>query len=281
LDAEVPMMKVCVIGQPVAHSRSPLIHNYWIREMGIDARYEAREVGPAELKDFIHALPASPYVGCNVTLPHKEEVAKLVDEKDTHVLRAGSANTIYVRSGKTCATSTDGHGFVQNVAWTLPAFSFTDTRVTIIGAGGSCRAIVDELLRVGAKSVCIANRTITRAVAVSEVFGSAVNAVKLEDLPNVLADTDLLVNTTSLGALEGADFQLAYDALHPSAVVCDINYVPLHTPFLSRAEALGFRTVPGLGMLLHQAVGGFELWFGRKPEVTRELYDLVASDIAK
>jgi shikimate dehydrogenase len=202
-----------------------------------------------------------------------------VDNLDDRVRRTGSLNTIYVRHGKTYATSTDGIGFSENIRWRSPGFSFDGIAVTLLGAGGSARAIIDELLRLNVASISIVNRTFEKAEALAHHFGANVRASHMHDVKELLSTSHLLINTTSAGIADSAGLSLPFAALPATALVADINYVPLITPFLQEAERLGYAIVPGLGMLLHQAVPGFELWFGRRPQVTQELYDLIAADI--
>lgn len=273
------MIKACVIGFPIKHSRSPLIHGYWLKSLGINGAYEKLEVSPSELPTFLRTLPASEYVGCNITLPHKEAASALVDQCDERATRTGSVNTVHVRGGKTFATSTDGQGFVANIQWRLPDYDFAGKRILILGAGGSARAIIDELLRNGVGQVYLANRTVSRAEAVAASFEGSIKVLALDDIAPVLPAIDLLINTTSAGIADGATLDIDFASLPKSAVVTDINYVPLLTPFLQGAMTHGLTTVPGLGMLLHQAVGGFELWFGVRPSVTDDLYTLIARDI--
>ena len=274
------MIKACVIGFPIKHSRSPMIHNHWLKDLGIVGSYEKHEVKPADLERFLRDLPHSQFVGCNVTLPHKEAACALVDHRDERATRTGSANTIYVRDGQTYATSTDGQGFVDNVMWRFPAFTFTGKTVMILGAGGSARAIIDELLRRGVSRILLANRTLSKAEAIANTFGPLVVPLELQQITKRLPEAELLVNTTSAGVADDASLDIEMPKLPKSALVTDINYVPLITPFLKQAQSAGLSTVPGLGMLLHQAVTGFEMWFGIRPKVTDDLYALVARDIS-
>lgn len=273
------MIKACVIGFPIKHSRSPLIHGYWLKSLGINGAYEKLEVSPSDLPSFLRGLPDSNYVGCNITLPHKETATTLVDQLDERAKKTGSVNTVYVRGRKTYATSTDGQGFVANILWRLPDYDFAGKRVLILGAGGSSRAIIDELLRSGVREINLANRTVSRAEAVAESFEASISTLALKDVASVLPAIDLLINTTSAGIADDSSLNVDFASLPKSAVVTDINYVPLVTPFLQGAMAQGLTTVPGLGMLLHQAVKGFELWFGVQPSVTDDLYTLIARDI--
>lgn len=273
------MIKACVIGYPIKHSRSPLIHGYWLKALGIEGTYQKVEVSPADLAPFLKGLPRSTYIGCNITLPHKEAASTLVDQLDDRAKRTGSINTVYVRDGLTHATSTDGQGFVANIRWRTPNYEFNGKRVLVLGAGGSSRAIIDELLRCNVAQIFLANRTLVRAEKIAGSFDAGILPLSLTDLTQVLGGVDLLINTTSAGIADDSNLDIAFEKLPRTALVTDINYVPLITPFLQQAEASGLPIVPGLGMLLHQAVTGFELWFGTRPTVTDELYALVARDI--
>jgi shikimate dehydrogenase len=273
------MIKACVIGWPITHSRSPLIHGYWLKHNGIDGSYERVAVEPSQLQDFLTNLKANGFVGCNVTIPHKEAAISAIQHIDDSVKKIGALNTVYIKDDKTHATSTDGEGFFQNLLAHVPDFDATQKCVTILGAGGSAKAIIERLLREDVKSITIINRTITRANDVKTTFGEKIFVCTPEKAANALGSCDLLINTTSQGMTGQPDLQLDLILLAPRAVVADIVYVPLKTQLLKDAEARGHRIVPGLGMLLHQAVRGFELWFGVKPEVTPELYTLIARDI--
>jgi len=273
------MIKACVIGYPIKHSRSPMIHGYWLKAFGIDGSYEREEVHPDGLAEFLRSLPSRGLAGCNVTLPHKEPACHHVDHLDERGKRTGSINTVYVRNNETFATSTDGEGFVENILWRLPTFSFDGKTVLILGAGGTSRAIIDEMLRRGAKHILLANRTMEKAEKIAAVFGGAVTALPLAGVDAALGDAQLLVNATSAGIADRAKIVVPFGRLPKGAVVTDVNYAPLITPFLQDARAHGFEIVPGLGMLLHQAVRGFELWFGQRPQVTEDLYSLIARDI--
>ncbi len=272
------MIKACVIGDPVAHSRSPLIHGHWLKQHGILGSYDRVQVTSAELANFLRNLEAYGYAGCNVTIPHKEAALVHVDHVDDRVERCGALNTIYMSAGKSHATTTDGIGFCANVEDHCPGFSFQGANVVIHGAGGSARPITDELLRRGARKILITNRTKSRADEISAHFGLPVMSAN-GDVSKYLPKTDLLINCTSLGMKGEGTIDLDLTLLPKSAVVADIVYVPLLTDFLKRAQDLDLRIVPGLGMLLHQAVPGFEKWFGVRPKVTKRLHDLVAKDI--
>lgn len=267
------MKKACVIGWPIVHSRSPMIHNYWLKQYQIDGSYERVAVAPENLASFLKNLEANDFVGCNVTIPHKESALSAIGHLDESVKRIGALNTVYLRAGKTCATSTDGEGFYQNLLAHVPRFNAKNQHVTILGAGGSAKATIERLLRENVALITVINRTPSRAEDLKLLFGSKIK------VGTELGNCDLLINTTSQGMTSQSALNIDLTPLPAHAIVADIVYVPLKTQLLKDAEARGLRTVPGLGMLLHQAVRGFELWFGVKPEVTPELYALVARDI--
>jgi shikimate dehydrogenase len=275
------MIKACVIGHPVAHSRSPLIHGYWLRQYDIDGAYERRDVEPGSLASFLESLANSPYTGCNVTLPHKEEAARLVQHVAPKAKRLGSLNTVYVRNGETHGTTTDGEGFFANLLAHVPSFEAKGKTALVLGAGGSARAVVGELLDRNFAAVIVANRTASRAAEFRDAFGDRIWPCSAGEAASMAKHANLLINTTSQGMNGIDDVDLPLENLPPGAVVADIVYIPLKTALIQRAQVLGFATVPGLGMLLHQAVPGFELWFGVRPQVTNELHDLVAADIQK
>jgi shikimate dehydrogenase len=258
------MIKASVIGWPISHSRSPLIHGYWLKQHRIN---------------FIFSLRAGNHVGTNVTIPHKQTAMAWIDMPDERASRIGALNTIWRDGHKLHATSTDGPGFMANVQHCLPTFECAARPVTILGAGGSTRALVDELLRQRVTDIRIWNRTKSRAAVISGHFGAAVTPIDSVELERAFADTGLLINTTSAGMNGEGELELPWPKLHTKAVVADIVYTPLITPFLQKASTRGHAIVPGLGMLLHQAVVGFEKWFGVRPEVTDALYDLIARDI--
>ena len=275
------MRKACVIGWPIEHSRSPLIHNYWLKKYGIDAAYEKKAVEPENVAQFIANLAKSDFIGCNVTIPHKEMAFQAVAVADKVASRLGAVNTVYVKDGVVCGTNTDGEGFIASLRQPYPAFDLKNKTAIIIGAGGAAKAIIGALFDEGAAKIGIINRTRERTLGLQEQFGSRVFEINGTMVSEALENCNLLVNTTSQG-MEGQP-QLAVDIRHlkRDALVADIVYVPLETTFLEKAKQLEHPVLGGLGMLLHQAVRGFELWFGLKPEVTTELYELVAADVQK
>jgi shikimate dehydrogenase len=267
------MKKACVIGWPISHSRSPLIHGYWLKRYGIEGAYSRVPVEPSELSSFIASLRANGYAGCNVTIPHKEFVYQLLPPADEATRRLGVANTLFFREG-------DGEGFLASL---LEATDYVPAGgpVMILGAGGAATAVIGALLDAGAPEIRIANRTAERAALLRQQFGARIHVVALEDAADNLHECALLVNTTSQGMAGYPDVDLDLGSLPAAAIVSDLVYVPLETGLLRRARECGLRTVGGLGMLLHQAVRGFELWFGKRPQVTKELYTLVAADVMR
>jgi shikimate dehydrogenase len=267
----------CLIGWPAAHSRSPLIHHHWLRKLGIEGGYVIEAVPPDELQDFVFRLALRGFVGANVTIPHKERVLKL-SKPDARASAVGAANTLWFADGELCATNTDVEGFLNNLDACAPGWDEAE-EVLVLGAGGAARAVVFGLLERGIKRVHLANRTRARADALAGQFGDKIFPVAWEAFGDLLPRAKLLVNTTSLGMSSQAALDLDVGKLPLDAVVSDLVYVPLDTPLLSAAKARGLKTADGLGMLLHQAVRGFELWFGQRPQVTAELRALVEADL--
>ncbi len=275
------MKKLCVIGWPVAHSRSPLVHNYWIRKYGLDGHYEKTPVEPADLATFVESFRTQGFNGCNVTVPHKENIMSLLAHVDEHAKRLGAVNTIYTRDGELHGTNTDGEGFCAHLLKTHPSFQITGTRVIIIGAGGAAKAIIGSLLDQGVEEISIINRSTERANKIQQQFGPKIKYSGTEYDQAAMEKCDLFINSTSLGMQYQPPLDIELQLLNPRAIVADIVYTPLETELLKRAKVKGNPTLGGLGMLLYQAVRGFELWFDIKPEVSAELYDLVAADLMK
>ena len=259
-----------VIGHPIAHSRSPLLHGHWLKTLGLSGSYEKIDVAPETLRDFAARMSERDFVGGNVTVPHKTAMLDLVEELDDEARAIGAVNTVWFENGRLHGSNTDGFGFLANLDEEAPAWEANARRALVIGAGGAARAVVHALLQRGL-DVRIANRTRDKAEALSQAFARLPSAHAMEDAPALLADTDLLVNTTSLGMADKPPLILPLARLHRDATVCDIVYVPLETALLRDSRELGHRTVGGLGMLLHQAVPGFARWFGRIPAVTPAL----------
>ncbi len=273
------LRKACVIGSPVSHSRSPLIHSYWLKKYGITGTYDRVEVLPDQLAAFLQRIRGGELAGCNVTIPLKERAFELVDCTNEQTGKLKSLNTIFMSQGMLCGISTDGAGFMANLADAVKGWSCTSKHVVILGAGGAARALVAALADAGVGGIKIVNRTMTRAEAISTEFQDKVKAHSWDDLTDLLGNADLLINSTSLGMTGQPPLVVSVERLKPEAVVADIVYAPLETELLRRARQLGHRCVDGLGMLMHQAVPGFEKWFGIRPEVTDELREIIAADI--
>ncbi|WP_336055057.1 shikimate dehydrogenase [Nitratireductor sp. CH_MIT9313-5] len=275
--AEAPI-KAFVCGHPIKHSRSPLIHGYWLEKYELDGSYEAIDVAPEDFAHFLHTLHEQGYAGGNVTLPHKESAFKIVEKLDGAAEKIGAVNTIWLENGHLCGSNTDAYGFAANLDQQMAGWDSARTAV-LLGAGGAARAVIHALQERGFDEIRIVNRTEARARDLQARFGGTTSAHSWEALDDLLASTDLLVNTTSLGMAGSAPLSISLDPLPDHAIVSDIVYVPLQTPLLADAQERGLRTVEGLGMLLHQAVAAFERWFGVKPEVTGELRQRIIDDL--
>lgn len=265
-----------VIGAPVAHSRSPALHGYWLRKYGIRGYYVPLEVPQSALEDVLRAMPRMGFVGANVTIPHKETALRLADTVTDRAALIGAANTLIFRSdGKIHADNTDGYGFLENLRQGAPGWRADAGPCAVLGAGGAARAVVASLIEAGAEEIRLTNRTRNRAEALRAEFGTKVTVVDWVQAGNAIEEAATVVNTTSLGMVGKSEFRVPLDGLSPDAVVTDLVYTPLDTALLIRAREIGCRTVDGLGMLLHQAVPGFERWFGVKPEVDAALREAV------
>jgi shikimate dehydrogenase len=267
----------CLIGWPAAHSRSPLIHRYWLRTLGIEGGYVIEAVPPDEFKGFVLRLSLRGFVGANVTIPHKEQALAL-SKPDARAKAVGAANTLWYADGELCSTNTDVEGFINNLDASAPGWDKAEEAL-VLGAGGAARAVVFGLVERGIKTVHLVNRTIDRAQALAGQFGASVHAEGWDKVGELLPRAGLLVNTTSLGMHGQPRLEIDVARLPDHAVVADLVYVPLHTELQAAAKARGLKTADGLGMLLHQAVRGFELWFGKRPQVTQELRALVEADL--
>lgn len=260
-----------VMGWPVAHSRSPRLHNYWLEEYGIDGAYLPLAVRPEGFDEALRALPRLGFNGANVTVPHKQAAFAGVDEADAFARRVGAVNTVVVDGGRLRGSNTDGYGFVESLKADIPGWRGRSGPAVVIGAGGAARAVLAALQDEGAPEIRVVNRTVERADAVAAELGAPLSAVPWAEREAALDGAALVVNATTLGMKGGPPLDLRLDALPIEAVVNDIVYVPLRTPLLAAAGLRGNRAVDGLGMLLHQARPGFAAWFGHAPEVTAEL----------
>ena len=270
---------VCVIAWPAGHSRSPLIHNYWIKQHKLDAEYRREAVPPEKFADFVTRLRENGYVGANITVPHKEPALKL-SEPDERARAVGAANALWYDDDRLRSTNTDVEGFLANLDAVTPGWDRGLSTAVVLGAGGGARAVIYGLLTREVRRIYVINRTRERAQALRKKFGSALQLASWDETTGLLGGAGLLVNATTLG-MEGQPPLELNLRCPPSLVVADIVYAPLETRLLAIARARGLRTADGLGMLLHQAVRGFQLWFGIRPEVTPELRKLVEDDLLK
>jgi len=268
----------CVIGWPVEHSRSPLIHNYWLKRYRIAGEYRRELVPTEEFAAFVRSLAGRGYVGANVTVPHKE-AAFALSTPDERARAVGAANTLWLDNGVLRSTNTDVEGFLDNLDARAPGWDRGANKAVVLGAGGAARAVIHGLLARGIERIVIANRTLSRAETLHQIFGGRVDVARWDEVGASLAGAALLVNTTTLGMQGQPGLAVDVTRLPGHAIVTDLVYVPVLTPLLAAAKAHGLRTADGLGMLLHQAVRGFALWFGKTPEVTAELRTLVEADL--
>lgn len=270
--------RACVIGWPAKHSRSPKMHGYWIAKHGLDASYGIEEVRPEDFPAFLKTLGERGYVGANATAPHKD-MALALTEPDARARAVGAANTLWFDKGVLRSTNTDVEGFIGALDFARPGWDKGAESAVVLGAGGAARAVVYGFLERGVKRIHVVNRTLEKAVAMRELFGSAIEPASWGDVPRLLAGCRLLTNATSLGLKGNPDIEIDLSPMPAGSTVADINYVPLKTGLLLKAEARGFPTSNGLDMLLYQAVRGFELWFGVRPTVTPDLRAMLAADI--
>ena len=257
-----------VIGSPIAHSKSPQLHGHWLKVNGLKGHYIPMDINPDDLETVLRTLPKMGFVGLNVTVPHKEKVMEFADLVTDRATLIGAANTlIFRKDGRIHADNTDGYGFIQNLRENAPNWDPKSGPAAVLGAGGAARAVVASLIDAGVPEILISNRTRVRAEALKADFGNKLTVVDWVQAGNMLEDAMTVVNTTSLGMIGKPPLRVPLDGLRKDAVVTDLVYAPLKTRLLAEAEDIGCTTVDGLGMLLYQAVPGFERWFGVRPIV--------------
>ena len=268
-----------VLGHPIAHSRSPALHGYWLQRYGVARAITSRSTSrPLDLADLVRILPRLGFVGVNVTIPHKEAILQIADIVTDRAALIGAANTlIFRKDGKIHADNTDGSGFMANLRQNAPNWDPQAGPAAVFGAGGAARAVIAALIEVGVPEIRLANRTRPRADALRSDFGAKVVVHDWVQAGNMIEDCATVVNTTSLGMTGKPEFRVPLDALNPRALVTDLVYTPLKTQLLIEAEAIGCTVVDGLGMLLHQAAPGFERWFGQRPDVDEATRQAVLS----
>lgn len=265
-----------VIGSPISHSRSPRLHQHWLRRYGIIGYYIPMDISSTDLDESLRHLPKLGFVGVNVTIPHKEHVLSVADHVTDRAALIGSANTLTFRpDGSIYADNTDGYGFMENMKQSVPGWDPAAGPAAVIGAGGAARAVLAAMLDAGVSEIRLTNRTKNRAEALQREFGSKVKVTDWVQAGNMLEGAKTIVNASSLGMVGKAEMRIPLDGIGKDAVVTDLVYTPLETPLLRHAREAGCRTVDGLGMLLYQAAPGFERWFGMKPEVDDKLREIV------
>ena len=274
------MTAACVIGHRVGYSRSPTLHGYWLRTMGIAGRYDLVDIAPEEFGAFLTQLRAHGYVGANVTKPHKQPAFALLDARDAAAEAIGAVNTVWLDGDRLIGSNTDVAGFLANLDAQAPGWDALAGPAVVLGAGGAGRAVVYGL-RTRGLDVALVNRTLSRAEALAQHFGAGVTSHPWSQTPRLLADARLLVNATLLGATGQDALAIELSGLPASAVVCELNYVPLESELLRAARQRGLRAVDGLGMLMHQAVPAFEHFFGVRPAVTPQLRAALEATLAE
>ena len=276
MTSKIPV--AAVLGHPIAHSRSPRVHGHWLARYGVAGHYVPLDVAPDQLSAALATMPKIGFVGCNVTIPHKEVALQIAHHVTDRAALMGAANTLTFREdGSIHADNTDGVGFIENLRQNAPEWRPRGGPAAVYGAGGAARAVIVALLDAGVPEIRIANRSRGRAESLRQEFGSRINVIDWNQAGNILDDAETVVNTTSLGMEGKPPFRVPLDGLRPGTTVTDLVYTPLETQFLATARAAGCTCVDGLGMLLHQAVPGFERWFGHRPEVDDDLRAAVLS----
>ena len=269
-----------VMGQPVMHSRSPMLHNYWFAQQGMAGTYVPLAIKPEGLAAALRALQPLGFSGCNLTIPHKQEAMKMVDEVDAAARKIGAISCVTVRAdGTLLGSNNDAFGFIRNVREAQPAWRADAGPIVVIGAGGGSRAVCYGLMLEGAKEIRLVNRNVERAEGIAQDFGSPIQAYPWAQRHDILAGASMVVNTTSQGMVGQTPLDIALDKLPTTALAADIVYIPLETPFLAAARLRGNPTVNGLGMLLHQGPLAWKAWFGIEPAVTAQLRSLVEKSL--
>ncbi|WP_299672457.1 shikimate dehydrogenase [uncultured Roseobacter sp.] len=275
-DAPAKIPLAGVIGSPISHSKSPQLHRHWLNKYGVRGFYVPMDVSARDLRDVLMTLPKAGFVGVNITIPHKEAVLDIADLVTDRATLIGAANTlIFRKDGKIHADNTDGYGFIENLRAGAPNWQPQTGPAALLGAGGAARAVIASLLEAGVPEIMVANRTRVRAEKLQADFGNRITVVDWVQAGNIMEDASLVVNTSSLGMVGKPDLRVPLDGLQKTTVVTDLVYTPLKTRLLEVAEDRGCLAVDGLGMLLHQAVPGFERWFGPRPDVDHETRSVV------
>lgn len=271
---------VGVMGWPITHSRSPLMHNYWFDQLGIAGRYLPLAIPPERLAAALRALPALGFAGCNLTLPHKQAAMAIVDEVDAVAAAIGAISCVVVRKeGSLFGTNNDCIGFINNIKHVNSRWRADTGPIAVLGAGGGARAVCYALAREGAHEIRVVNRTFERAQRLAHDFGAPLKSLPWEQRADALSDCAMVVNATSAGMVGQPALEIDLQHLPRTALVCDLIYIPRETPFLASARGRGNLTVNGLGMLLHQGPPAWQLWFNAVPQVTPQLHALLEQSL--
>lgn len=273
--------KALVIGYPAKHSLSPKLHNYWLKKYKIDGEYSFLEIAPDAFENKLKKLFLDDsIIGANITLPHKEIAVQIVDICDDEARKIGAVNTIVKNAqGKLMGSNSDIYGFIENIKTSCPDFSFVDKKVTVLGAGGAARAVIAGLLANDVQEISLTNRTLDRAISIKDLFGGKITIFGWQNRDKALKDCNLLINTTNLGMVGKEELDISLDNLPKNALVTDIVYRPLMTNLLVTAKARGNKIIDGLGMLIYQAVPGFNAWFGVRPQIDSDLRQLLLENL--
>lgn len=273
------MIKAGVIGWPIEQSKSPIIHQHWLKKYGITGSYEKIGLSPENFESGVMDLEKAGFAGVNVTVPHKIAALELSDEQSERAIAIGAANTLVFKDGKIFADNTDGEGFINNLMAGAPDWNAGSGPALVLGAGGAARAVLHSLLDAGVPEIILANRTEERARELASYFGRKIVVAKWNDIEDIAGAVDTVVNSTSLGMIGQPALGFEGQRLRSEGLVTDLVYNPLETDLLKTGKAKGCATVDGLGMLLHQAVPGFEAWFGARPQVDNELREKVLAEL--
>lgn len=274
------VMLAGIMGMPVKHSRSPLLHNYWLKEHGLYGFYVPLAIEASGLEAALRALAPLGFRGCNITIPHKEAALAFMDSVDPMAKRIGAMNCVTVqKDGRLHGANYDGYGYIESILEVYPAWKADQGPIVVLGAGGGARAVIAALAARGAREIRVLNRSLDRASQLAADYGPPLAAYPWESRAEALRDAAMLINTTSLGMVGQAPLELALDALPKTALVSDIIYIPRETDLLKQARLRGNPIVNGLGMLLHQARPAFEAWFGIRPAVTSQLREMIEASL--
>ena len=269
---EVRPRLAAVLGNPISHSKSPRMHNYWLKQNKLNGYYIPIKVELESFEETIQALVSMGFSGVNVTIPHKLSALKIADESSSTAQYIGAANTLtFTQENKIYADNTDAYGFINNIKCKYPDWNPKKGTSVVLGAGGASRAVIAALLSEGSKKIIVLNRTIEKAEALKKYYGNKITVESWKNINEVVASSSNIINTTSLGMNNESLIAINPNAIPGTALVSDLVYTPLETNLLKMAKNRGSRTVDGLGMLIHQGIPGFEAWFGQKPLVTEEL----------